>query len=104
VASFYGDADNAFALEDIGVTVSAGGVVAFGALDLEDKLVIQDPGGRGEIVAQVPSVVVQVSAFPAAALAIDAAITVDGADYVIRGHEAASVDGALKKLYLRKAS
>jgi hypothetical protein len=47
-------------------------------------------------------VTVQVSAFPATALAIDQPITVDGVNYVIREHDSTQ-DGALKKLFLRKA-
>lgn len=97
----YGDADIAFALEDVGATVVIGSVNAYGALDKEDKLVIKD-SARGEIVATVPSVTVQASAFPAASLEVDQALTVDGVSYTIRTHESTS-DGALKKLYLRKA-
>ena len=97
----YGDADIAFMLGDIGVPVSAGGVNAYGALDKADKLIVQD-AKRGEIVATVPSVTVQVSPFPATAIAIDAPITVDGVNYYVREHDATG-DGAVKKLYLRKA-
>jgi hypothetical protein len=50
----YGDSDIAFALKDVGVPVVAGGVNSYGALDLQDKLIVQD-SQRGEVVALVPS-------------------------------------------------
>jgi len=97
----YGDNDLAYCLQDMGVPVVAGGVASFGAFDLHDTIVVED-AQRGQVHAHVPSVVVQVSAFSDAALAIDAAITVDGVNYRVREHEALN-DGALLKLFLRKA-
>lgn len=97
----YGDADIAAMLKDIGVPVIAGSVSAFGAFNLNDMIVVQD-AQRGEVHASMPSVEVQDSAFPSAALAIDAVINVDGVNYYIRDHDAPG-DGAILKLYLRKA-
>jgi hypothetical protein len=98
----YGDSDLAFVLKDCGVPVSTTHVPsAFGIFDKADTLVVQD-GNRGEVVSTVPSVTVQASAYSAADLEIDQPITVDGVNYVIRDHSADS-DGALKKLFLRRA-
>jgi hypothetical protein len=100
---FYGDADIQPMLKDIGVPVSTATVRSgtWGALNLNDTLLINDQQ-RGEVAVQVPSVEIQLSAYPPADIAIDAPVTVDGVNYTIRDHDAAG-DGALKKLYLRKA-
>jgi hypothetical protein len=99
----YGDADLPFLLEDCGVLVATATTGSpathYGILDKADKMIVSDEK-RGEITATVPSVLIQVSAFPAADIAIDAPITVDGVNYVVRDHDAES-DGALKKLWLR---
>jgi phosphohistidine swiveling domain-containing protein len=100
--AFYGDADIAACLKDCGgVVVAAGGLTSYGALNLNDKVIVQD-AQRGEVHAQVPSVEVQTSAFPAAAIAIDSPLTVDGVSYFVRDHDSPG-DGAVIKLFLRKA-
>jgi hypothetical protein len=100
--AFYGDTDIPAMLQDVGVPFAAGGVTGqYGILNLQDKVIVHD-AERGEVHATVPSVEVQVSAFPVAALAIDAPVTVNGVNYYIRDHDA-SADGALLKLWLRKA-
>ncbi len=98
----YGDADIGYMLQDVGrVPVVAGGVSAYGAFSQNDMIVTHD-AQRGEVHAQVPSVEVQASAFPATAIAIDVAITVDGVNYIVRDHDSPG-DGAVIKLYLKKA-
>jgi hypothetical protein len=100
----YGDADLPFILKDCGVPVSTahtGSAGNFGIFDKFDRMLVND-AQRGEVNLTVPSVTVQVSAFPAGDIEIDQPITVDGVKYMIRDHDADS-DGALKKLYLRKA-
>ena len=100
----YGDADLAFVLKDCGKPVSTTHTASagnYGAFDKADRMLVDDQR-QGQVNVSVPSVTVQASAFPAGDLEINQPITVDGVNYVIRDHEADS-DGALKKLYLRKA-
>jgi type IV secretory pathway protease TraF len=102
VTAPYGDADLAFVLKDCGVPVSTPRSTGnYGVFDKADRMLVDDQQ-RGQVNVTVPSVTVQASAYPAGDLEIDQPIVVDGVNYAIRDHEADS-DGALKKLYLRKA-
>ena len=100
----YGDADLVFVLKDCGVPVSTAhtaGAGNYGIFDNFDRMLVIDRQ-RGEVNVVVPSVSVKVSAYPAGDLEIDKPITVDGVKYMIRDH-ADEGDGALKKLFLRRA-
>jgi hypothetical protein len=100
----YGDADIAFLLRDCGLPVHTPGTANagnYGVFDRYDQVLVDD-AKRGQINVIVPSVSVQASAFPEAELAIDQPIWVDGTKFMIRDRDAEG-DGALKKLYLRRA-
>lgn len=98
---------------DVGVPIAQGAVNTFGLLDYDDQAIEGEAGfstaagagsqKRGQVIGRQIVVTVLTSDFPEGALAQDAAIQVDGQDYVIRlplEHSHMALE--LTNLYLRK--
>ena len=83
-----------------GVPCTIGGVAGMCLFDLNDAILVQESGNRGQVVMGQPMLTVQTSAFPN--LDIGTSVTVDGKNYTVR-ERLRRGDSGLTNLFLGPA-
>jgi hypothetical protein len=83
-----------------GVPCTIGGVAGMCLFDLNDAILVQESGNRGQVVMGQPMLTVQTSAFPN--LDIGTSATVDGKNYTVR-ERLRRGDSGLTNLFLGPA-
>ena len=83
-----------------GVPCTIGGVAGMCLFDLNDAILVQESGNRGQVVMGQPMLTVQTSAFPN--LDIDTPVSVDGKNYTVR-ERLRRGDSGLTNLFLGPA-